>query len=344
MQAFYLTKYGNSDTAFALRQTDIPTADANEVVIKVACFGLNFADVVARRGLYPEAPKNPAVLGYDVAGIVHAVGAGVTGLHIGQRVTALTRFGGYAEYAKTAATGVAPIPDDLDFATATALATQGCTAYYCAYESVRLHEGDRVLVQAAAGGVGSLLVQIAKHEKCIVYGTASSSKMDFLTQLGVDVPIDYTKSDFSSIIRQHSPQGVDVVFDSLGGRTFRNSFRLLRPTGRIVTFGAAEQISGNSTNKLKAIGVALRFGIFSPIQLLMPSQAVIGVNMLKVGDNHPEVLQHCLREVVKMASSGIITPKIDRVFAAKDLASAHEYLESRRSMGKVVVQWSNAIV
>lgn len=340
MQAVYLKKYGNSDTAFEIRETPVPRAGKGEIVIKVSHFGLNFADVVARRGLYPEAPKNPAVLGYDVGGVVHEVGEGVTSLKVGQRVAALTRFGGYAEYAVTKEAGVAVIPDSVDFATATAMATQACTAYYCAFESVTLHEGDRVLIQAAAGGVGGLLVQMAKHKKCIVYGTASSSKIDYLKSLGVDVAIDYTKDSFTDIIKKHSPtEGVDVVFDSLGGKAFKQGFKLLNPAGRIITFGTAEQINGNKTNKLLTIKMALNFGIFSPIQMLMGSKAIIGVNMLQVADHREQVFKHCMQEVVKMVEQGIITPKIDKIFSVSEIAAAHDYLESRQSIGKIAVKW-----
>jgi NADPH:quinone reductase-like Zn-dependent oxidoreductase len=338
MKAIYLNKYGNSSTAFETKETEIPKADKGELIIKVHSFGLNFADVVARRGLYPDAPKNPAILGYDVAGTVYALGECVEGFKIGQRVTALTRFGGYAEYAKTMQEGVSIIPDDLDFATATALATQGCTAYFCAHESVKLHEGDSVLIHAAAGGVGSLLVQMAKHKKCLIYGTASGKKMDFLKSLGVDVPIDYTQKDFSQIVKE-AGQYIDIAFDSVGGSTFKKSMKLLNAGGRIITYGAAEQINGNKTNKLRALKTVLSFGIFSPLQLLMKSQAIIGVNMLKIADNRPHIFKKCLDAVVKMAQDGIITPRVDKVFNAKDIAQAHDYLESRQSMGKVVMEW-----
>lgn len=340
MKAVFLNKYGNSASAFEIKETEMPKAGKNEVVIRVICFGLNFADVVARRGLYPEAPKNPAVLGYDVAGVIHEVGDGVTEFTIGQRVVALTRFGGYAEYAKTNVAGVAAITDSIDYASATALATQGCTAYYCAFESVTLHEGDRVLVQAAAGGVGNMLVQMAKYKKCFVYGTASTFKLNYLKKMGVDKPIDYTQEDFSKTISNHSPtQQIDVVFDSLGGSTFKKSFKLLGPAGRIVTFGGAEQINGNKTNKWDTIKMALNFGIFSPIQLLMTSRAIIGVNMLKVADYRPVVFKHCITEVVKMAETGILVPTIDKVYKVHQIADAHDHLESRQSIGKVVVEW-----
>ncbi len=359
MKAIYLIKYGNSDTAFEIKGTPIPKAGKGEVVIKVACFGLNFADVVARRGLYPDAPKNPAILGYDVAGIVHEIGAGVENLKVGQRVTAMTRFGGYAEYAKTYDTAVAVIPASMDFATATTLGAQGCTAYHCAFETVMLHEGDRVLIHAAAGGVGALLVQMAKHKKCFVYGTASTSKMDYLKQIGVDVAIDYMKEDFYEVIKSSSEQldmsneqnirsstltaqsskPIDVVFDSLGGQTFKKSFKLLNSDGRIVTFGAAEQINGNKTSKFSGLKLAWGFGIFSPIQLLMTSRAIIGVNMLKIADNRPHIINRCLNGIIQLTDAGIITPKIAKIFTADKIAEAHDFLESRQSIGKVVVRW-----
>ena len=359
MKAIYLTKYGNSADAFETRETAIPKAEHGEVVIKVACFGLNFADVVARRGLYPDAPKNPAVLGYDVAGIISEVGAGVTDFKIGQRVTAMTRFGGYAEYAKANQAGVATLPDTMDFETATIFGAQGCTAYHCAFETVNLHEGDRVLIHAAAGGVGALLVQMAKYKKCIVYGTASTSKMDYLKQIGVDVPIDYTKEDFFEVIKNPEVLGmryevptestsnpipqtsnlIDVVFDSIGGQTFKKSFKLLDSGGRIVTFGAAEQMNGNKTSKLSGLKLAFGFGIFSPIQLLMASKAIIGVNMLKIADNRPHIIKRCLTEIIKLTDAGIIKPKIAKVFSADNIVEAHDFLESRQSIGKVVVKW-----
>jgi NADPH2:quinone reductase len=341
MKGIFLTKYGNSESSFEIRELDIPVPDQGEVVIKVESFGLNFADVIARRGLYPDAPKNPALLGYDVAGTIHAVGAGVDNFKTGQRVTALTRFGGYAEYAKTIAEGVSVIPDSIDFPTATALSTQACTAYYCAEEAVHLHHGDHVLVQAAAGGVGIALVQIAKSHGCIVYGTASSKKQEFLKEIGVDIPIDYTKSNFTKDVRKHlgEKKGLDVVFDSIGGKTFSKGFKLLGPAGRMVSFGAASQIKGSNTSKLGALRVAIGFGLFSPITMIMKSQAIIGVNMLRIADHRPHVFGKCLDGVVEMARKGIIKPTIARVFKAEQIAEAHYFLESRQSIGKIAMEW-----
>jgi len=341
MKAIYIEKNGTADKAFKIKDTDIPNPAEREVCIKVESFGLNFADVLARQGLYPDAPPLPSLIGYDVAGFIHSVGSEITEFTAGQRVTALTRFGGYAEYATTMVEGVSAIPDHLDFPTATALATQACTAYFCTDESVKLHKNDRVLIQAAAGGVGSILVQIAKSKGCIVYGTASSKKQDFLKELGVDYPIDYTKDDFSQKIKDTLGEypGIDVVFDSIGGKSFKQAYKLLAPGGRLVFIGAASQLKNGKANIINTIGMAAGFGIYSPIQLVMNSKALIGVNMLRIADNRPNVFQSVLTDVVKLWEDGIIKPHVGKIFPAEDIAKAHTYLEARQSMGKVVCEW-----
>jgi len=300
LKAIYLTKHGNSDKAFEIRESEIPTISDDEVVIEVRSIGLNFADVLARRGLYPDAPKNPAVLGYDVAGTVHSKGRDVTHVEVGERVAALTRFGGYAQYAKTFAEGVAKLPDSISFEEATALATQGCTAYFCAEESVQLHAGDNVLVHAAAGGVGSLLVQYAKHKGCKVYGTASTKKQDFLRELGVDVSIDYTSQDFDRIIVNdlQDDQQLDVIFDSIGGSVFKKGMKILGQGGRMVTYGAASQMDKGKKSLVATLKVGLGFGIFSPIPLLMKSQSIVTVNMLRIADHRKQVFKHALNQFI----------------------------------------------
>ncbi len=337
MKAIYLQKYGSTQEAFVVKETKIPTPKEDEVLIKVKYSGLNFADVIARRGMYPDAPKNPALLGYDVSGEISAVGEKVTEFKIGQQVVAMTRFGGYAEYAVTNKNGVAVVPDGYDMAAATVLATQACTAYYCAEDCVTLHKGDKVLIQAAAGGVGSLLVQIAKHHGCIVYGTASTGKQDFIKKLGVDYAIDYTKDNFYDVIKENGHQ-LDMVFDSLGGTAFAKGVKLLAPGGKMVCYGAAEQLESRK-NKLKLISLAVGFGLFSPISLLMQSKSIITVNMLRIADFKQSVFNEVLQNVIKMADQKIITPHVSKVFPALDIAEAHDFLESRQSTGKVVLKW-----
>jgi NADPH:quinone reductase-like Zn-dependent oxidoreductase len=337
MKAIFLIKYGDAKQSFEIRDIPSLSPKPDEVMIKVKYSGLNFADVIARRGLYPDAPANPALLGYDVSGEVVEMGSNVKEFSIGQKVVAMTRFGGYAEYVTTNINGVAAVPDGMNLAEATVLATQACTAYYCAEDCTTLHRGERVLIQAAAGGVGGLLVQIAKHRGCIIYGTASTSKQDYLQQAGVDYPIDYTKDDFYKSIKESGAQ-IDVVFDSIGGTVFKKGMKLLAPGGKMICYGAAEQME-STKNKLKLISMLWGFGLFSPISLLMQSKSVITVNMLRIADFKPVVFKDILTNVVRMADEGIIQPHVSKIFPYTELASAHEYLESRKSTGKVVVEW-----
>jgi NADPH2:quinone reductase len=290
--------------------------------------------------LYEDAPPMPSVIGYEVVGRVDALGAGVDGLALGQRVTALTRFGGYATHALTDARAVAPIPEDLDAGVAAALPTQGCTAYYMAEEMVRLHAGDHVLVHAAAGGVGTLLVQLCKRRGSVVYGTAGAdAKLDLLRELGVDHPINYRSADFADAVRRlRGDAGLDVIFDSIGGSTMRKGMRLLGAGGRMVGFGAAAHTPG-PLQVLRSLRFALSFGLPHPILLLMRSHALIGVNMLRIADGRPLVLQRCLQAVVDLALKGELRAIVGGRFPVAQLGAAHALLESRRSTGKIVVTW-----
>lgn len=337
MKAIHLLKYGKSEDAFQIRDIPVPEPGPGQIQIKVHASGINFADIIARNGMYPDAPKNPAVLGYDVAGTVSALGEGVDGFSIGDRVSALTRFGGYAEYAVTMSEGVAAIPDHMSFEKSTALATQACTAYFCSEWSVNIRKGDNVLIQAASGGVGSILVQIAKARGAYIFGTASTKKQDHIRQMGVHQPIDYTKESFSDII--HDKLGgnkLDFVFDSIGGKAFKQGWKLLKPGGTIINYGAASQMDGN---KLQALGVVWNFGLFSPLQLLMSSRSMIAVNMLRIADYKPSVFKEVFAGVMDLTRKGVIDPNLDKVFDHSAIAEAHDYIESRKSMGKVVITW-----
>ena len=340
MKAYQLTRFGKASEAFQLKELADLQPEAHEVVIDVEAFGLNFADVVARLGKYQDCPPLPCVIGYDVVGRISKVGKDVQNLNNGQRVVAFTRFGGYATQVAADQNGVVVIGENADPGKAAALATQYCTAYYAAEEMVRLNEGDHVLVQAAAGGVGTALVQIAKHRKCIVYGGAGSDdKLEYLRKSGVDHPINYRKVEFySAVAKIMGNNKPDVIFNSIGGKTARYGMKLLGATGRMVCYGAAE--GTEIKNKLVA-GIKLVWGfglIFSPF-LIMQSKSFIGINMLRVGDEKPHILKRCLAQVVKWHQEGILKPHVGKVFPADKLAEAHEFLESRKSIGKVIVKW-----
>ena len=342
MKAVVLVRYGAADQAFELRELPTPEPAPGQVRIAAEAFGLNYADVSARQGTYQDAPPIPCVIGYEVVGRVDALGRDVTGPAVGTRVTALTRFGGYATHAVTDARAVAPIPDDMDAGVAVALPTQYGTAYHCAEEMVRLHPGDHVLVHAAAGGVGTALVQLCKRRSCVVYGTAGSEdKLTYLRGLGVDHPINYRTVDFVDAVRRiRGSDGLDVIFDSLGGASVRKGLQLLAGGGRIVCLGAASRVTG-SPQLLHDIPFALSFGLPHPIALMMSSKAIIGVNMLRLSDQRPLALKRCLDSVVELALSGQVRPTVGGRYSVDAIAKAHSFLEGRGSIGKVVVTWGS---
>ena len=341
MRAMFLVRTGDAARAFELREVPTPEPGAGQVRVAVEAFGLNYADVSARHGLYQDAPPMPSILGYEVVGRVDALGSGVDHLRVGQRVTALTRFGGYATHALTDARAAALVPDDMDVGVAVALPTQGCTAYYMAEEMVRLHPGDHVLVHAAAGGVGTLLVQLCKRRGCVVYGTAGSSdKLGVLRDLGVDHPINYRDADFAAEVRRlRGAVGLDVIFDSIGGTTTRKGMTLLGAGGRMLCFGAADHTPG-LLQPLRSLRFLASFGFIHPVLFMLRSRGLIGVNMLRIADSRPEVLQRCLQAVVDLSLKGELRAVIGGRFPAEQLSAAHALLESRRSTGKIVVSWA----
>jgi len=340
MRAFVLVRHGEASRAFEEREIPDPVPGPGQVRIAVEMFGLNFADVMARLGLYQDAPPFPAVLGYDVVGRIDRVGAGIDHLREGMRVVAMTRFGGYATLALSAAFGVFEIPDGFDGAAATALATQYVTAWYAGVELVRLHAGDRVLIQGAAGGVGTALVQIARLHGCLVFGTTGTpGKMSHLAEIGVDVPLCTLGSGFEAEYRKVSGgKPLDVIFDSLGGGGVRKGLRILGSGGRLVSYGVADMVGPQHTFT-SSIRTLLAFGFPHPLVLLLQSKSLLGINMLRIADERPEIIGRCLSEVVPRGVRGELRPVVGKVFPAAEFSAAHEWLRKRQSTGKIAVAW-----
>lgn len=335
MRAYLLTKHGKPDAAFALREATDPRPTAHQVRIKVDGFGLNFADVMAVKGLYREAPPLPCVLGYEVVGHVESVGTDAPKDLIGKRVVALTRFGGYAELACTDHRAIAVIPEEMPLGVAASLVTQGCTAFYMARMAWPLREGMRVLVHSAAGGVGQLLVQLAIESGCEVFAVAGGAdKCAHLTAMGAHHAIDRYAGDHAEQVRSLlGDERLDVSFNAVAGSTFKKDMRLIGAGGAVVLYGGAER------SRMGTLRFVWNMGLVLPIFLMMQSKSIIGVNMLKIGDRRPAILAHCLQEVVRLTEHGLLRPHVHGDFAHTELAEAHHQLESGSTMGKVVVHW-----
>ena len=336
MKLLSLLRHGSANTAFAVRTLPDPFPGPGQVRVAVEASGINFADILARRGAYPEAPKPPCVLGFEVVGQIDAVGSGVTGVAPGQRVLALTRFGGYASSVVVPAGAVVPIPGGLDAGAAAALGTQGVTAWIAAEHLVTIEAGDHVLVHSAAGGVGTLLVQLARARGAVVTGTVGSDdKFPLLERLGVTHAINSRTHDFSRELRQRP----DVIFDAVGGASVRKGLALLSTGGRLVSYGVAT-LSGSGWALPRAVGMLLGFGWVHPLSLLVRSKGLIGLNLLALSDEKPGLVGRALQATVELAARGTLAPVVDRKFAADAVGEAHAHVESRRSVGKVVLMWN----
>ena len=196
-KAYHIVKFGKPEKAFELRDVQLPPITADDVLVEVEAFGINFADVMARLGLYQDCPPLPAVVGYESVGRVKQKGKNVDNVEVGDRIIAFTRFGSYSQEVVTSKDAIAKITDDYPVGKALALATQYCTAFYAAHVVTNVMPGDKVLIQAAAGGVGTALTQLCKRKDCIIYGTAGSDvKLDYIKENGVTHPINYRKIDF----------------------------------------------------------------------------------------------------------------------------------------------------
>ncbi|MES2589892.1 MAG: zinc-binding dehydrogenase [Bacteroidota bacterium] len=338
-QGFFLIKYGSSATAFELRDFSLAFPASDEVVIEVESFGLNYADVMARNKLYKAAPSLPCVLGYEVVGKVIQTGNENKTDLLGKKVVAFTRFGGYAKHALAKIDSCVEI-QEMPNHIALSLATQYVTAYYmCAYLSP-VRENERVLIHAAAGGVGSALIQLCKLKNAIVYGKVSSEEKEvYVKNLGADFVINYTKTHYSEELKRLlGKEKLDVSFNPVAGSTFKKDMKILASGGRMILFGGSER-SGKKWGIFSSLNFVRKMGIVIPIGLMMQSKNILGVNMLEIGDNKPQVLKHCLQAVVDLAKNNKLKIEKGSEFSSSQLAEAHDFLESGKSMGKIIVNW-----
>jgi NADPH:quinone reductase-like Zn-dependent oxidoreductase len=330
MRAIVLTRHGGP-AALEVQERPAPSCGPGQVRISVAAAGVNFADLMATQGLYPDAPKPPCVVGYEVAGTVVERGEGVHEPGEGQRVMAATRFGGYAEEVVVAAADALALPDGLSFEQGAALPVNYGTAYAGLVRYASLRSGERVLVHAAAGGVGIAATQIARHRGAEVWGTASPAKHDAIRCFGVEHPLDYTRGGWQRGLPQF-----DVIMDAIGGRSFRTSYDLLRAGGRLVAFGASSVVSGEKRNLLTAGRAALSMPRFNMIKQMSASKAVIGLNLLTLWDEMG-TLEPFIEPVREMLESGALEPVVSDAVPFDRAPDAHRILSERRNVGKVVL-------
>lgn len=337
MRAIWNTKWGGPEV-LAVRETPDPEVLPGHIRVRARACGLNFAEVMARQGMYPDAPKPPCVLGYEAAGVVDALGEGVKEPAVGTRVIALSRFGAHADVLSVPAAQVVPMPDGMSFEEGAALPVNYITAYHMLFRVGGLRSGERVLVHMAAGGVGIAALQLARTVPGVVtFGTASASKHDFLRGEGCQHPIDYRTVDYAEeVLRLTGGKGVDIVLDALGGKDWKKGYNLLRPVGRLIAFGFANMASGETRSIFNIVRQAIAIPRFSPLGMMDANRSVAGVNIGHLW-SEMDLLREEMEALIELYAKGTIRPHIDSVVPFEKAADAHRRIMERKNIGKVVL-------
>jgi NADPH:quinone reductase-like Zn-dependent oxidoreductase len=335
MRQVVIPRHGPPEV-FEVREAPDPVPAEGQLRIRVRAAGVNFADILARIGLYPDAPKPPLVVGYEVAGIVDAVGPGVTSAHEGDRVVALTRFGGYADRVVVPAPLTFRIPEELSDAEAAAVPVTYLTGAIALYRMAAVRAGETVLVHNAGGGLGIAATQLARLRRATVIGTASAAKHDALRSFGVEHAIDYRHANVVEEVQRLSRgRGVDVILDSIGGRSFGDSYRMLAPLGRLIMVGISSMAS-ERRSAWRVLRSWWGMPSFNPLSLINRNRGVFGLNVGHVWDERPQLLP-LMDLLMTELRAGRLQPIVARTFPLEKAAEAHRFIQSRANIGKVVL-------
>jgi synaptic vesicle membrane protein VAT-1 len=337
MKAAVITKFG-APKVLKIQEWPEPSPKKGEVKIRVKAIGLNFADVMARLGLYPSIPTPPFVPGIEVSGVITKTGEGVRKWRRGDRVIAFTQQGGYADYTVVKQEQLYPLPKRLNYEEGAALGVAYLTAYHGLVTLGHLHKNEKLLIHAAAGGVGIASLQIAKHLGAEIYATASSSeKLEIARTHGAQHLINYQTDDFSEYIRKKTNgYGVDVILDSVGGTVLKKGWKLLAPMGRYVLYGFAAVTGKRTYSKLKALKEVLAAPVLFPHFLLSRNISLSCFNLYFLSQKS-DYLKNVLRLILDWQANGIVKPVIGARYSFDKIADAQAFLQSRKSVGKIVV-------
>lgn len=335
MRQVFIARYGGPE-CLELRTSPDPTPAAGEVRIRVRAAGVNFADIMGRMGLYPDAPKAPYVPGYEVAGVIDACGPGVART-TGERVMAFTRFGGYTDVICAPASFAVPLPDDLGDEEAAAIPVQYLTAYHMVVVLGNLRRGETLFVHGLAGGVGIAALQLGLHAGARVMGTASPGKHAKLREMGAERAFGYDLPDLAAAVREATGgKGVQMVLDAVGGPTFKTSYDMLAPTGRLFLFGFSSMAPGKARQVLNVLWQLLRTPTFKPIPLMNQNRGVHGVNMGHLWTEEA-LLQWEMEQILALRNAGHVRPVVSKSFPLEQAAAAHAFIQDRANVGKVVL-------
>jgi len=336
MRQVWITRAGGPEV-LEVRESADPRPATGEVRIRVEAAGVNFADIMARMGQYPDAPPIPCVVGYEVAGVIDALGSGVEDLQEGDRVLSFTQFGGYSDVVCVPAAFARPIPEGLSMAEAAAIPVNYLTAWIMLIRKGHLKAGETVLVHSGGGGVGIAALQICQWRSARFIGTASSGKHKRLLEMGANHCVDYRTQDFEAEVARYTQgRGVDIALDAQGGKSFKKSYRALAPMGRLFCFGGASLSPGKKRSYLAIAKGLWSMPFFHPLGLMDTNRGVFGTNMGHLWSEFDR-LGDDMGAILRLVGEGEFKPVVDSTYSFNDAAEAHAYMQDRKNFGKVVL-------
>jgi NADPH:quinone reductase-like Zn-dependent oxidoreductase len=339
MKQIWITKAGPPEV-LEVREAPDPEPGEGQVRIAVKAAGINFADLMARVGLYPDAPKLPCVVGYEVSGVIDRVGKGVTRFAEGDRVFGMPRFGGYTDTLVIGEQQVFRMPAKMTFEEGAALPVVYLTAHNMMLFTGTLRDGMRIFIHSAAGGVGLAAIELAQtRQSTILFGTASPGKHGFLRERGVHHPLDSGgdwAAEVRGILAKDSTDGLDLVLDPVGGESWGKSYDLLGPTGRLVAFGLSAAASGKKRSLVHAALQVMKIRKYHPMKLMDANKTVTGCNMGHLF-GRLDLLTPQFEALIALYEAGKIHPRVDRTFSFAEAAAAHHHIHDRKAIGKVLL-------
>ncbi len=325
-----ITKFGGPEVMQLVEENSLPEPKAGEVRVKVLKASANFTDIMIRKGKYPDVKdKPPFSPGYDMVGVVDKPGKGVEEFHIGDKVADMTVIGAYSEYICLPAEKLTLLPDNLDESEAVSLILSYTTAYQMLHRIAKIKEGRSILIHGAGGAVGLAMLQLAKLHNLKVYGTASGSKHDLVKKHG-GIPVDYKNEDFERRIQELTDGGVDAVFDPIGGRNFKKSFKSLKPGGKLVAFGFYNAVMGKG-GSIPMDFIRIMFWNILPNRKSASFYSIGGLRK-----KHPEWFKKDLQELFRLLERGDIKPEISNHFTLGKAREVHEKIEKAELKGKII--------
>tara|TARA_B100000315_G_C14573079_1_gene586601 strand:- start:1432 stop:2454 length:1023 start_codon:yes stop_codon:yes gene_type:complete len=336
MKQVWIPKVGKPEI-LQVKEAPNPEPAKGQVRIDVHFSGINFADILARMGLYPDSPKTPCVVGYEVSGIIDKVGEEVDEQMAGKRVASITRFEGYSSSVCVEVGQVMELSENVSLESAAATPVTYMTAYIMMIEQARIRKEDTILIHGIGGGVGISAWQIAKIYGCKVMGTASGAKHAHLREMGMKNLIDYNSEDFVERAKEMTDgKGVDLVLDPVGGDNFWRSYKALRSLGQLVFYGFSSSAPGKSRQIISGLKAYFSTKKYHPIKLMMHNKAVIGCNLGHLW-SAKDRLGRAQNQLKTWLDEGKINPVVDSVFSFEDASKAHRYIQDHKNIGKVLL-------